>query len=266
MSLLQAILESKRREVNELRSRRRSWNDGRNAMRTPIDPVGALRRSPGQPLHLIAEVKLRSPSAGVLSQRLAPAERAIAYAEAGAAMVSVLCDTTYFGGAWRHLAAARKGLDDAAHSVPLLAKEFVIDEQQVFEARHHGADAVLLIARIVGRERLSSLARAARAEGIEPLVEVVNEEELEGALAASARIVGVNARDLDTLVMDRARAARILEAIPSDVIAVHLSGLRDPTAVAEVARSRADAALIGEALMREDDPRAALRAMVTACG
>ncbi|MDP9151775.1 MAG: indole-3-glycerol-phosphate synthase TrpC, partial [Myxococcota bacterium] len=201
-----------------------------------------------------------------LSRTLAPADRAIAYAEAGAAMVSVLCDATFFDGAWEHLAAARARLDADGCSVPLLAKEFVIDERQIAAAREHGADAVLLIARIVGAGRLTALARAARAEGLEPLVEVVDERELEGALDADARIVGVNARDLDTLAMDPARAARVLDAIPAGVVAMHLSGVRDPAGVAELARGRADAALVGEALMREADPRSKLRAMVKAAG
>jgi indole-3-glycerol phosphate synthase len=106
--------------------------------------------------------------------------------------------------------------------------------------------------------------RAARAEALEPLVEVVDERELEVALAAEARIIGVNTRDLNTLTMDGARAARVCSAIPPEAIAVHLSGLSEAQHIAHVARSRADAALVGEALMREDDPRPCLRAMLAA--
>jgi indole-3-glycerol phosphate synthase len=179
-------------------------------------------------------------------------------------MVSVLCDGPFFDGSWEHLAAARARLDAAGRAVPLLAKEFVLDERQIGEARDRGADAVLLIARIVDAPLLARLCGAAREEGLEPLVEVTDERELEAGLRAGARVVGVNVRDLDTLAMDAARAARVLDAIPADVVAVHLSGLREPADVARVARSRADAALIGEALMRDDDPRARLRAMVDA--
>jgi indole-3-glycerol phosphate synthase len=125
---------------------------------------------------------------------------------------------------------------------------------------------VLLIARIVDAQLLARLAEAARGEGLEPLVEVTDERELDAALRANARVVGVNARDLDTLAMDAARAARVLEAIPRGVVAVHLSGLRDPGDIARVAATRADAALVGEALMRDDDPRPRLRAMVDAAG
>ncbi len=258
MSRLERILASKRAEVEALRASERAPR-----ARAVIDALATLRRH-GGPLRLLAEVKLRSPSAGPLSRALTPDARALAYAEAGAAMVSVLCDGPFFDGAWEHLAAARKRLDDAGLRVPLLAKEFVIDERQILEARDRGADAVLLIARIVDPPSLGRLARAARDEGLEPLVEVTDESELEAGLRAGARLVGVNARDLDTLAMDAARAARVLDAIPRDVVAVHLSGLRDPADIARIARSRADAALVGEALMREDDPRPRLRAMVDA--
>jgi indole-3-glycerol phosphate synthase len=257
MSVLAPILASKRSEIEALRRSPRVASN-----REPLDVVGALR-VPGA-LRLLAEVKLRSPSAGPLSRVLAPEARALAYAEAGAAMVSVLCDGPFFDGSWDHLVAARARLDAAGHAVPLLAKEWVLDERQVSEARDRGADAVLVIARIVDAPRLAGLCRAARDEGIEPLVEVTDERELEAGLHAGARVVGVNARDLDTLAMDAARAARVVDAIPAEVVAVHLSGLREPSDVARIARSRADAALIGEALMRDDDPRPRLRAMVDA--
>jgi indole-3-glycerol phosphate synthase len=259
VSLLGDILATKRAEVAELRAARRAAST-----RVPRDVVGALRRAPGAPLRLIAEVKLRSPSAGPLSRALTPAARAVAYAEAGAAMVSVLCDAKYFGGSWSDLADCRAYLDGAGRALPLLGKEYVIDERQIEEARDRGADAVLLIARIVSRARLVELAEAARGQGVEPLVEVVDESELASALEARARIVGVNARDLDTLAMDAARAARVLAAIPREVVAVHFSGLRSSADVALVARERPDAALVGEALMRQDDPRALLAEMVGA--
>ena len=258
--MLADILASKRGEIAALRERPR-----RPSQRTPLDVVGALRRE-GGPLRLIAEVKLRSPSGGAFSRVLAPDARALAYAEGGATVVSVLCDGPFFDGSWEHLAAARARLDAAGHAVPLLAKEFVLDERQIAEARDRGADAVLLIARIVDAARLNELAQAARDEGLEPLLEVVDEAELAAALAAGARVVGVNARDLDSLAMDAARTARVLEAIPAEVVAVHLSGLKTAADVERVARGRPDAALVGEALMRQDDPRETLRAMVAACG
>ncbi len=146
--------------------------------------------------------------------------------------------------------------------MPLLAKDFVLDERQIDEAKDRGADAVLLIARIVPPVRLAHLAMAARALRIEPLVEVVDERELDAAVSARAQVIGVNARDLDTLEMDAERTARVLAEIPRDAVAVHLSGVRDADGVKRVARGRADAALVGEALMRQDDPRPLLRTMV----
>jgi indole-3-glycerol phosphate synthase len=258
MSLLARIVDAKRREVEALAAAARRRLD-----RRPLDVPRALRRE-GGPLRLIAEVKLRSPSAGMLSRALAPDVRALAYARAGTAMVSVLCDAPFFDGGWEHLAAARSAIDSAGLAVPLLAKEFVIDPRQIAEARDRGADAILLIARIVDGSRLAELTSAARGEGLEPFVEVVDETELDAALAAGARVVGVNARDLDTLQMDPARVARVLERIPGDCIAVHLSGVRSAEAVAAIARGRADAALIGEALMRADDPGPLLASMLEA--
>ncbi len=179
-------------------------------------------------------------------------------------MVSVLCDSAFFDGSWDHLRAARDRLDAAGCTVPLLAKEFIIDERQLEEARDGGADAVLLIARIVTPARLAVLADAARAEHLEPIIEVIDERELEAAIASNARVVGVNARDLDTLEMDAQRAARVLAAIAPDVAAIHLSGLRNAAGVGAVAVGRAHAPRVGEALMRLDDPRPMLRDMLAA--
>ncbi len=220
------------------------------------------------PLRLIAEVKLRSPSAGDLSRVLTPAERALRYAAAGARMISVLTDAPFFGGSFADLGACREALDAAlgAGRPFLLCKEFVIHPVQLDRALDAGADAVLLIVRILERGELPGLVRAAEARGLVPLVEVATDEELDRATAAGARLVGVNARDLNTLKMDAARAAGVLARIEPGVVAVHLSGLRSPEDVARIAAGRADAALIGEALMRQDDPTELLAAMVRAAG
>jgi indole-3-glycerol phosphate synthase len=258
VSRLADIVENKRRELAALGPRTPS------PTRAAIDVVSRLRRPAGAPLRLITEIKLRSPSAGPLSRALSPAERALAYAEASASMISVLCDRAYFDGGWEHVAQVRASLDAEHHAVPVLAKEFVLDERQIDEAKDRGADAVLLIVRIVSPERLTELVAHALASRIEPLVEVAFDDELETALATQARVIGVNARDLDTLAMDAARAARILAAIPPDRVALHLSGVREPADVARIADSRADGALVGETLMRQDDPRPKLRALVDA--
>ncbi len=197
---------------------------------------------------------------------LSPADRALAYARAGATMISVLTDHPCFGGCFAHLAACRDALDAALGDARpfLLCKEFVLHPVQLDRALDAGADAVLLIVRILEQGELPALVREAEARGLVPLVEVVTDDELARARDAGARLVGVNARDLNTLKMDAERAARVLGQIEQGTVAVHLSGLGKPDDVSRVAASRADAALIGEALMRQDDPTELLAAMVRA--
>jgi indole-3-glycerol phosphate synthase len=246
---LDEILERKRGEIDsmrDLRSRRRSW-------------ARSFRRTEGAPLRLIAEVKFKSPSAGELSRAMDAVSRAVAYERAGASMVSVLCDEQFFGGGWEDLMSVRR-----VTTLPLLAKEFILDEIQLDLAFRCAAESVLLIARILSRVQLVELAKKARDRGIEPLVEVVSEAELETAMAADAVLIGVNARDLDTLAIDPERAARVIDAIPKDRIAIHFSGIKTEGDVRAIAKTRADAALVGEALMRRDDPTELLSELVRA--
>jgi indole-3-glycerol phosphate synthase len=261
MSLLERILASKRTEIEDLKA---DALEASTVRRGTIDVPRALRRGPGDPLRILAEIKRKSPSAGDLSRVLDAGARAHAYGRAGAALVSVLCDEPFFGGSWDDLARARAQVDRLTREVPLLAKDFVLDEVQLDRARAAGADAVLLIARIVSPVRLRELYKAARARDLQPLVEVVDETELASALACGAHIIGVNTRDLDTLAMDAERAARVLAAIPSTCIRVHLSGVKTEDDVRALARGPADAALVGEVLMRDDDPEPRLRAFVAA--
>jgi indole-3-glycerol phosphate synthase len=251
MRVLDDILRSKRAELPALR-------------RMPLPSPPPLRpfslsRRPGEGLRFIAEIKRRSPSAGALSTRLGVAARAAAYERGGAHMISVLCDATFFDGAYEHLREARE-----ASSLPILCKEFVIDEVQLDLARSYGADAVLLIARYLEPARLRSLCTAARARGLEVLAEVHAPAEVPVTLEAGATFVGVNARDLDTLLMHAEQARRILAELPDAVTRVHLSGLHTEALVRGVAASRADAALIGECLMRQDDPTELLARLVGA--
>ena len=248
--LLRRILDQKRAELPELRTRKLPAAPGPRPF--------SLRRRAGA-IQLISEIKFRSPSAGPLSTALTVAERARAYERAGASMVSVLCDSSFFDGSFAHLAEAR-----AACALPLLCKEFVIDEVQLDAAVAYGADAVLLIVRCLTAARLSELTRAARERRLEPFVEVMTDEESKAAVDAGATLIGVNARDLDTLEMDAARTARVLGSLPSSATRVHLSGIAQPADVQRVAASLADAALIGETLMRQDQPEARLRSLVSA--
>ena len=248
--MLAEILDAKRRSLARLR--------GKPLPVAPARREVELGRPPGAPLRLVCEIKHRSPSAGPLSRRLTVGERARAYERGGARMVSVLCDEEFFGGSFAHLAEARQ----ATH-LPLLCKDFVLDERQLDLARAWGADAVLLIARCLG-DRLGRLVDESRARELEPLVEVRSEAEAARAIATGASLVGVNARDLDTLAIDQERAARVLEGLPPTVTAIHFSGLATPADIARLAASRADAALVGEALMREDDPGPLLGGLVAA--
>ena len=220
-------------------------------------PAAEALAAPG--LHLIAEVKRRSPSAGDIADGDDAIARARAYAEGGAAAISVLCEPHWFGGSVADLRAVR-----AAVSVPVLAKEFVVDPRQLELLRAVGADMVLLLAVLHTRARLARLAGQARDLGLEPLVEAHDSRELDAALATGARIIGVNNRDLRTLDVDAERAVRLRELIPGDRIAVAESGGHDTATVARWRATGFDAALVGEALMRSPDPAAAARAFVAA--
>lgn len=247
--LLDRIIGAKRLEIEELR-RRPLPQPG------PIVPLD-LRRAAHEPLKLIAEIKLRSPSAGALSTVLGVADRARAYERAGATMVSVLCDHTFFDGSFEHLQSAR-----AATSLPLLCKDFVLSEVQLDAARAFGASAVLLIVRCLDDEALERLIHEAEARQLLPIVEVTSEAEAERALGAGATTIGVNSRDLDTLEMDAERARRVLEALGPGVTRAWFSGLKQPSQLTDPIFDAADAALIGEGLMRQDDPEPLLRSFV----
>jgi len=252
VGVLAEILAQKQRELASLRARALPAPPARR-------PVVLGRADNAGKLSLITEIKLRAPSAGKLSTVLSVAERAQAYERAGASMLSVLCDAHFFDGEYQHLLEAR-----AVTKLPLLCKEFVIDEAQLDAARAFGADAVLLIVRCISPARTAELVAAARERDLVPFVEVANEDELQVALDAGSELIGVNARDLDTLVMDAERAARVLAAIPDHVVRAHLSGLAKPEDVQRIRQSGADAALVGTALMRADDPEPLLQTLAAA--
>jgi tryptophan synthase beta subunit len=222
----------------------------------PRRVVDALA-APG--LHLIAEVKRRSPSAGMIVEADDAVARARAYAAGGAATISVLCEPHWFGGSVDDLRAVR-----AAVSVPVLAKEFIVDPRQLDLLRAAGADLVLLLAVLHPPRRLARLVARARDIGLEPLVEAHDARELESAVASGTRIVGVNNRDLRTLDVDPERAVRLHELVPADRIAIAESGVHDTDTIARWRATGFDAALVGEALMRSPDPAAAARSFVAA--
>ncbi len=246
--------------VDEARERARALAPQRAALaaaaaRAPRPPgfAAALWRPD---LAVIAELKRRSPSKGDINPAMPLAERAAAYVGAGAAALSILTQTSHFGGRAEDLAEAA-GLV----AVPLLRKDFLVDPLQLVEARALGAAAVLLIARALPPAELRTLARAAADEGLESLVEVRSEEELEAALAAGASVVGVNNRNLETLVIDPAVSERLLPLVPADRPAVYESGVAGPADVAHAAGCGADAVLVGSTLSAAADAAGAVRAL-----
>ncbi len=221
-----------------------------------LDPLPDLA-SPG--VSVIAEVKRRSPSKGALADIPDPAALAAAYEAGGASVISVLTEQRRFGGSLDDLRAVR-----ARVAVPVLRKDFIVTPYQLWEARAAGADLALLIVAALDQPLLVSLHAEAVALGLTPLVEVHDEAEVERAVAAGARLVGVNARNLKTLEVDQDTFGRVAPAIPAGVVKVAESGIRGPSDVADLARAGADVVLVGETLVRGGDPRAAVAGLVEA--
>ncbi len=207
-------------------------------------------------LSVIAEVKRRSPSRGILAQGLDPAEVARQYAAGGAACLSVLTDTEWFGGSPADLVAAR-----AACRLPVLRKDFTVGRADVYDARVMGADAVLLIVAALTPEELGELLALARDLGMDALVEVHDEAEADRALAAGAELVGVNQRDLVTFEVDHSRAERLAARLPGDVVRVAESGISGPDDAARLAAAGFDAVLVGESVVTAGDRAAAVEAL-----
>jgi tryptophan synthase beta chain len=210
-------------------------------------------------LHLIAEVKRSSPSAGAIAADADPVALARAYESGGASAISVLCEGHWFGGSVADVRAVR-----GAVSLPILAKEFVVDERQLPVLRAAGADMVLLLASILPARKLARFAELAREVGLEPLVEVHDERELQAALATQARLIGLNNRNLRTLEVDPDHCLRLRPLVPNDRLVVGESGVGEPRTLVGWRAVGLDAALIGEALMRSADPASAARAFVAA--
>jgi indole-3-glycerol phosphate synthase len=221
-----------------------------------LDATAALRQ-PG--VGVIAEVKRRSPSRGALAEIGEPADLAGAYAAGGARVISVLTEQRRFGGSLADLDAVR-----ARVPVPVLRKDFVVGRYQVHEARLHGADLVLLIVAGLAQELLVTLVGEIESLGMTALVEAHTEAEADRAVAAGARVVGINARNLHTLELDRDAFARIAPRLPAGIVKIAESGVRGVEDLLAYAAAGADAVLVGEGLVTSADPEAAVRELVTA--
>jgi indole-3-glycerol phosphate synthase len=250
-SRLDAILTATRDRVAKLRTQARELE--RRAAAAPEPPPFA-RALVGRDVGVIAEVKRRSPSAGPIREDLDPVTHARAYAQGGAVAISVLTDELHFGGSLDDLARVV-----SAVAVPVLRKDFILDELQLYEARAAGASAVLLIVRALSSERLRGLARAARSLGLGVLVEVHVQGELAPALEVEPSALGVNSRDLATFAVDLGRAERVMAQVPVGMPAIAESGIATRRDVERMAAAGADLVLVGTTVARTADPEAAVR-------
>jgi indole-3-glycerol phosphate synthase len=248
MSFLDELLASTRKRVGEL-----SGIVSEEALEQRISaaeaPRGFAAALAGEDLALIAEVKRASPSKGDLRADLNPRELAAAYRSGGASAISVLTEPDHFRGSMEDLGAVREA------GLPVLRKDFIIDPFQVFESRAWGADALLLIVRALGDE-LASLYRSAVSLGLDVLVEIFEESDLERALALDPELIGINHRDLTTFEVDPDRTAKLAPLIPDECTIVALSGVEEHAEVEALRSAGADAVLVGESLVRAPDPAA----------
>ncbi|MEU9024420.1 indole-3-glycerol phosphate synthase TrpC [Actinomadura sp. NPDC048394] len=258
MSVLDEIIDGVRADLAE---RQRevplgALKEKAAAAPAPRDALAALR---GPGVSVIAEVKRSSPSKGALAAIADPAALARDYEAGGAKVISVLTERRRFGGSLQDLADVRANVD-----VSVLRKDFIVTSYQLWEARAYGADMALLIVAALEQDALVSLVERAESIGLLPLVEVHTEEEAARAVDAGAKVIGVNARDLRTLKVDRGVFARVAPAIPKPVVKIAESGVRGPHDLLAYASSGADAVLVGESLVIGRDPRTAVADLVAA--
>ncbi len=260
MSILDNIIDSKRREVEGLR--RRWVPDELKELAVQAPPPREFRGAVKHPLRaaLIAEIKHASPSRGVLVEVFDPWSIAGIYQDNGASAISVLTDQEFFQGSLAHLESVK-----SATTVPVLRKDFVVDEYQVYESRMHGADALLLIAKVLPAEELGRLLAVTESLGMEALVEVHDESDIGKALAAGATIIGINNRDLDTFETDVAVTEALRPLIPPGKVVVSESGIVNGDTIKRLRRSGVDAFLVGEVLMVSPDVMGMMDELVEAC-
>ncbi|MBD3241301.1 MAG: indole-3-glycerol phosphate synthase TrpC [Chitinivibrionales bacterium] len=253
-TILDTILEAKREEVAALRTSVTSFAPSSTAHRPFADALDRLPK-----MAIIAEVKKASPSKGVIRDDFDPVMIAAAYERAGASAISVLTDERFFQGSCDYLRAVRETV-----MLPVLRKDFIIDPLQVEQTAHIGADAMLLIAAALSDAQMAELAAAAAQYGIEPLIEVHNGAELERVMQLSPRVIGINNRDLATFTCDPRTTLELLPRIPPETIVVSESGIGGAHDTQRLRQAGARAVLVGESLMRRDDPAPLIRELANA--
>ena len=258
VSVLDDIIMGVREDLAE-RMAHTPLDDVKRRVETVADPIDALAVLRQGGVGVIAEVKRSSPSKGALATIDSPAELASAYERGGARCISVLTEQRRFGGSLDDLTAVRAAVD-----IPVLRKDFIVTSYQLWEARAHGADMALLIVAALEQQALVSLVERAESIGLLPLVEVHDSEEVDRAVEAGAKVIGVNARDLRTLQVDTGVFSRVAPRIPEGIVRVAESGVRNAQDLLAYAANGADAVLVGEALVTQDDPAAAVQELVSA--
>lgn len=256
MNKLQEIIEHKRTEVARILPLEEKYRH-EAAQRNDFRSLHRALDLSGDRLGLIAEVKKASPSVGVITEAFDPVNQARLYAQAGASAISVLTDEKYFQGSLRYLTQIRQAVD-----VPLLRKDFIVHEVQIYEAAVAGADAILLIVAALTDEELRRFQQCAHTCQLDALVEVHDRAELERALEADAALIGVNNRNLKTFAVDLHTTEALSEDVPDDVILISESGIKTPDDARLVRSWGANAILVGEALMRAGDVDAAVQALM----
>ena len=254
MSVLDSIIEGVR---EDLAARRKPLAQLQEAMDVAAPVRDSLKTLLSNELSVIAEVKRSSPSKGALATIADPASLAEQYENAGASVISVLTESRRFGGSLADLDAVRSRVN-----IPVLRKDFMVDEYQFFEARAHGADVVLLIVAALSKSQLNDFHQLAEGLGMRALVEVHTHDELERALEISPRIVGINSRNLKTLDVDAKAFAELLPLIPTDVVRVAESGISTRAEVEFAQNNGATAILVGEALVCAANPELAMRELL----
>ena len=254
MSVLDSIIEGVREDLAARRGSMGALHERIDAQAPALDAHSFLSRDE---MNVIAEVKRSSPSKGNLAPISDPAALAEKYQEAGAAAVSVLTEQRRFGGSLADLDAVRSRIE-----IPVLRKDFMVDEYQFLEARSHGADIVLLIVAALSKSQLKDFYDLATELGMASLVEVHTQSELESAMDISPRIVGVNSRNLKTLEVSSSVFEELIPTIPSSVIRVAESGISTRADVAQAQKAGATAILVGESLVKSGDPNSAMRELL----
>lgn len=255
--ILQEIVKHKRLEVEESRKKRplRELKASVPEASTPRDFYGLSRQT--DEIKIIAEVKKASPSKGVISRDFDPVRIARAYENAGAFALSVLTDEKYFMGSLDYLSEVKRNV-----SIPVLRKDFMVDQYQIYEARSYGADIILLIASVLDSGTIREFQDIAKELGMSSIVEVHDEAELEVALEAESRIIGINNRDLKTFDVDLGTSERLIRQIPDDVVVISESGISSADNIFRLLEYGISTFLIGESFMRQDDPGNALKSLL----